>query len=117
MENTAVATTRKITPLGDRVLVRPAEAPEMKGGLYMPEVARERPQEGVVVAVGDEARWDDVLDRPRIPIGASVLYGKYVGTEVEQDGEALLLLRESDVLAVISEAAPDPTDDLTGQLI
>ena len=99
----ATATDIKVKPLADRVVVRPLEEAEsMRGGLYIPDTAKEKPQQGEVVAVGpgklseEEKRID--MD---LKVGDKVLYGKYSGTEVTIEGEALLILRESDVLAVV----------------
>ncbi len=93
----------KIKPLADRVVVVPLEeAEQMRGGLYIPDTAKEKPQSGEVVAVG-AGKWSDegVRIEPDVEVGQTVLYGKYSGTEVTVDGEELLILRESDILAVI----------------
>ena len=93
----------QIQPLADRVVVKPLEETEqMKGGLYIPDTAKEKPQQGEVVAVGpgrvnDEGRRIE----PELKSGDRVLYGKYSGTEVTVGDEEYLILRESDVLAVI----------------
>ena len=97
----AVAT--KIAPLADRVVIKPLEETEtMRGGLYIPDTAKEKPQQGEIVAAGPGR----VEDGKRIPlevkVGDKVLYGKYSGTEVTIEGDQVLILRESDVLAVIS---------------
>jgi chaperonin GroES len=99
----AVAT--KIAPLADRVVIKSLEEAEtMRGGLYIPDTAKEKPQQGEIVAVGP-GKFDEKGGQ-RIPmdvkLGDKVLYGKYSGTEVTVDGEQLLILRESDVLAVIN---------------
>ncbi len=101
----ATASATKIRPLADRVVVKPLEETEqMRGGLYIPDTAKEKPQQGEVVAVG-EGRLTD--EGKRIPLdvkaGDRVLYGKYSGTEVNLDNEQYLILRESDVLAVIKD--------------
>lgn len=93
----------KIQPLADRVVVQPLEEEEqMRGGLYIPDTAKEKPQQGKIVAVGPGKLSDDgtrlELD---VKVGDKVLYGKYSGTDVTLDGEELLILRESDVLAVL----------------
>ena len=90
-----------LQPLEDRIVVRPAEAEETThSGLVIPDTAKEKPQKGKVLAVGD-GKLDD--DGKRIPLdvseGDEVLYSKYGGTEIKVDGEDLLVLRESDVLA------------------
>lgn len=93
-----------LTPLHDRVLVRP-QAPEEKtaGGIIIPDTAKEKPQEGVVVAVGNGKITDDGKTLPlSIKEGDKVLYGKYGGTEISVDGEDMLIMRESDIYAIIS---------------
>ena len=96
------ATSSKVAPLADRVVVRPLEETEqMRGGLYIPDTAKEKPQQGEVVAVGP-GRFDEGKRVPmEVKVGDKILYGKYSGTEVTIDGENYLILRESDVLAVI----------------
>ncbi len=92
----------KVSPLADRVVVKALEeAEQMRGGLYIPDTAKEKPQQGEIVAVGP-GRFDDGKRVPmEVKVGDKVLYGKYSGTEVTVDNEQLLILRESDVLAVI----------------
>jgi chaperonin GroES len=100
---TKTKATTKIQPLSDRVVVRPLEdAEQMRGGLYIPDTAKEKPQQGEIIAVGP-GRLSDQGERlvPDIKAGDKVLYGKYSGTEVTVDGESLLILREADVLAVL----------------
>ena len=99
----ATKTSVKVNPLADRVVVRALEeAEQMRGGLYIPDTAKEKPQQGEIVAVGP-GRFDEGKRVPMdLKVGDKVLYGKYSGTEVTIDGEQLLILRESDVLAVIS---------------
>ena len=92
-----------VKPLADRVVVRALEETEqMRGGLYIPDTAKEKPQQGEVVAVGP-GKFDEKGNRVPMDVkaGDKVLYGKYSGTEVTVAGEQLLILRESDVLAVI----------------
>jgi len=93
----------KIKPLGDRVLIKPCEEKEKtKGGIVLPDTAKERPQEGEIVAVGEGRRTDDGKTIPlSLKVGDKVLYGKYSGTEITVDGEEYLIMREEDVLAVI----------------
>jgi chaperonin GroES len=92
----------KISPLADRVVVRPLEETEqMRGGLYIPDTAKEKPQQGEIVAVGPGRYEKDVRIPMELKVGNKVLYGKYSGTEVTVDGEQYLILRESDVLAVL----------------
>jgi chaperonin GroES len=95
----------KLKPLGDRLIVRVVEEEETTAsGIVLPDTAKEKPQRGKVVAVGD-GKWDDEGDK-RIPLdvgeGDEVLYSKYGGTEIEVEGEDLLVLRESDVLAKVT---------------
>ena len=93
----------KLKPLGDRLLVQPVEEEETTAsGIVLPDTAKEKPQKGKVLAVG-EGKFDE--DGKRIPLdvaeGDEVLYSKYGGTEITVDGEDLLVLRESDVLAKV----------------
>ena len=92
----------KLKPLGDRLIVKPIEEEETTAsGIVLPDTAKEKPQKGQVVAVGD-GKWDEDGEK-RIPLdvaeGDEVLYSKYGGTEVTVEGDELLVLRESDVLA------------------
>jgi chaperonin GroES len=93
----------KIEPLADRVLVKPMEAEEKtKGGIVLPDTAKEKPQQGEVVAVGKGKTLDNGEVKPlEVKVGDKVLYGKYAGTEVTIDGEEYLIIREDDILAVI----------------
>ena len=92
----------KITPLSDRVVVKASEDTEqMRGGLYIPDTAKEKPQQGEVMAVGPGKFEDGKRVDMELKVGDKVLYGKYSGTEVTVDGETYLILRESDVLAVV----------------
>ena len=95
-------TATKISPLADRVVVKASEeAEQMRGGLYIPDTAKEKPQQGEIVAVGP-GRYEEGKRVPMdLKVGDKVLYGKYSGTEVTIDGEAVLILRETDVLAVV----------------
>jgi chaperonin GroES len=99
---TKSAASTKVSPLADRVVVKALEETEqMRGGLYIPDTAKEKPQQGEIVAVGP-GRFDEGKRVPMdVKVGDKVLYGKYSGTEVTIDGEQLLILRETDVLAVI----------------
>lgn len=94
----------KIQPLADRVVVKPLEESEqMRGGLYIPDTAKEKPQQGEIVAVGPGKVSDGgARVAPEVAVGNVVLYGKYSGTEVTVEGEQYLILRESDVLAVLN---------------
>jgi chaperonin GroES len=95
--------TMKIQPLGDRVLVQALEAKEMsKSGIIIPDTAKERPSEGKVIAVGlGRLTEDGERVKPEVSKGDTVLYGKYSGTEVTVDGKEYMILRESDVLAIL----------------
>ena len=87
-----------IKPLADRVLVKPAAAEEKSvGGIIIPDTAKEKPLKGEVIAVGNGTKDEDMIVKPK----DQVLYGKYAGTEVELDGEVFLIMRQSDVLAII----------------
>ncbi len=86
-----------IKPLADRVLVLPAQAEEKVGGIIIPDTAKEKPQRGKVVAVGNGTKDEEMI----LKVGDEVLYGKYAGTELENEGEKYLMMRQSDVLAVV----------------
>ena len=93
----------KIKPLADRILVKPIDEPERKkGGIIIPDTAKEKPQEGEVIAIGT-GRLTDAGDRisPEVKKGDKVLFGKYSGTEINVDEENYLIMRESDVLAIV----------------
>src|SRR6476660_8853169 len=93
----------KVAPLSDRVVVRALdEAEQMRGGLYIPDTAKEKPQQGEIIAAGPGRFEKDKRVPMDVKVGDKVLYGKYSGTEVTIDNEPLLILRESDVLAVLS---------------
>ena len=93
----------KIKPMADRVVIEPLEeTKEMRGGLYIPDTAKEKPMQGTVVAVGPGRRTDQgELIEVELKKGDRILYGKYSGTEVTVDGNEYLIVRESDVLAVL----------------
>jgi chaperonin GroES len=87
-----------IKPLADRVLVKPAAAEEKTvGGIIIPDSAKEKPLKGEVIAVGNGTKDEEMV----LKTGDKVLYGKYAGTEIELDGEQFLIMRQSDVLAII----------------
>ncbi len=86
-----------IKPLADRVLISPALAEEKIGGIIIPDTAKEKPLRGKVVATGKGTKDEEMI----LKEGDEVLYGKYAGTELELDGEKFLMMRQSDVLAVI----------------
>ena len=92
------------TPLHDRVVVRRIEGEEKtKGGLIIPDTAKEKPSEGEVIAVGEGARKDSgELIAMTVKAGDRILFGKWSGTEVKIDGEDLLIMKESDILGIIS---------------
>ncbi len=94
-----------IQPLQDRVLVKPLEAGEMKkGGIIIPDTAKEKPQEGEIIAVGPGRTSDEGKLIPvNVKVGDKILYGKYSGTEVTVDGIEYLFMRESDILAVLKK--------------
>ncbi len=92
-----------LKPLGDRVVVEPIEQEEVTaGGIVLPETAKEKPQQGKVLAAGPGARDEDGkrIDMD-VKVGDKVLYAKYAGTEFKMDGKKLLILRESDLLAIL----------------
>jgi len=86
-----------IKPLADRVLVLPAQAEEKVGGIIIPDTAKEKPQHGKVVAAGQGTKDEAMI----LKEGDEVLYGKYAGTELEYEGVKYLIMRQSDVLAVV----------------
>lgn len=87
-----------IKPLADRVLVVPAPAEEKTiGGIIIPDTAKEKPLKGEVVAVGNGTKDEDMV----VKVGDTVLYGKYAGTELELDGNKYLIMRQSDILAIV----------------
>ena len=87
-----------IKPLADRVLIKPAPAEEKTvGGIIIPDSAKEKPLKGEIVAVGNGTKDEERVVKP----GDTVLYGKYAGTELELDGEKYLIMRQSDVLAIL----------------
>ena len=100
---TATAKRLKIRPLDDRVVVEPFEAEERtRGGIVLPDSAREKPQQGKVIATGPGKLLEKTGERGKmsLKVGDAVFYGKYTGTEIELDGDKYVILRESDVLAV-----------------
>ena len=93
----------KIKPLGDRVVVKPSPAEDKtKGGIILPDTAKEKPVVGEIVAVGPGRMSDEgKLIPPTVKVGDKVLYGKYSGTETTIDGKEFLIMRESDIFAVV----------------
>lgn len=88
-----------IKPLADRVLVVPAAAEEKVGGIIIPDTAKEKPLRGIIKAVGKGTKDEEMI----LKEGDEVLYGKYSGTEIELEGEKFLMMRQSDVLAIIEK--------------
>lgn len=88
-----------IRPLADRVLVLPAPAEEKVGGIIIPDTAKEKPQHGTIVAAGQGTKDEEMV----LKVGDEILYGKYSGTELEFEGTKYLIMRQSDVLAVVNK--------------
>ena len=88
-----------IKPLADRVLVLPAPAEEKVGGIIIPDTAKEKPQHGTIVAAGNGTKDEEMI----LKEGDEILYGKYSGTELEVEGTKYLIMRQSDVLAVVQK--------------
>ena len=93
----------KLKPLADRVVIKPSPAEEKtKGGIILPDTAKEKPVVGEVVAVGPgKVTEDGKKIAPEVKVGDKVLYGKYSGTEVTVEGEELLIMREADIFAIV----------------
>ena len=103
-------------PLHDRVVVRRLEGEEKtKGGIIIPDTAKEKPQEGEIVAVGPGARDEaGKLTPPDVKAGDRVLFGKWSGTEVKIDGEDLLIMKESDIMGVLEQSLAKKVKNLVG---
>lgn len=103
----ATATATKLRPLGDRVVIRPTPREEMtKSGIVLPDTAKEKPQEGTIIAAGPGRISDDGEREPMdVKQGDKVLYAKYAGTEFKVDGEELLIVSQKDILAIVEDAA------------
>jgi chaperonin GroES len=99
----ATAIKTKLRPLGDRVVVKPSEREEMtKSGIVLPDTAKEKPQEGTIIAAGPGKILDDgKRETMDVKTGDKVLYAKYAGTEFKIDGDDLLIVKQSDILAVV----------------
>jgi chaperonin GroES len=102
---TATKTATKLQPLGDRVVVKPTPREEMtKSGIVLPDTAKEKPQEGLILAVGPGAFDNDgkrvAMD---VRVGQKVLYGKYAGTEFKLDDDELLIVSQKDILAIVAD--------------
>lgn len=95
----------KIKPLQDRILIkRIAEEEKTKGGIIIPDAAKEKPQEGMVIAVGDGKTLENGTKAPMtVKVGNKILFGKYSGTEIKVDGEEHLILREDDILGIVED--------------
>ena len=100
---TATASTSKLRPLGDRVVVKPTPREEMtKSGIVLPDTAKEKPQEGSILAVGPGRTLDDgTRETMDVQVGQKVLYAKYAGTEFKVDEEELLIVSQKDILAIV----------------
>src|SRR5260221_8082022 len=100
---TATKTKFKVFPLADRVAIRPMEETEtMKGGLYIPDTAKEKPIQGEIIAVGPGRREKGETVPMGVKVGDRVVYGKYSGTQVELDGEEIILIKEADATAKLA---------------
>ncbi|HYL40190.1 MAG TPA: co-chaperone GroES [Candidatus Binatus sp.] len=99
----ATKTASKLQPLGDRVVVKPTPREEMtKSGIVLPDTAKEKPQEGRILAAGPGRILDDGKREPMdVKVGQKVLYGKYAGTEFKVDDEDLLIVSQKDILAIV----------------
>jgi len=101
----ATATSSKLRPLGDRVVIKPTPREEMtKSGIVLPDTAKEKPQEGEILAVGPGKTLDDgSRETMDVSVGQKVLYAKYAGTEFKVDGEELLIISQKDILAIVED--------------
>ena len=102
---TATASKTKLRPLGDRVVIEPTPREEMtKSGLVLPDTAKEKPQEGTIIAAGPGKILEDgKREAIDVKVGDKVLYAKYAGTEFKVDGEELLIVSQKDILAVVAD--------------
>ncbi len=100
---TATASSKKLKPLGDRVVIKPSAREEVtKSGILLPDTAKEKPQEGTIIAAGPGKIGDDGKREPMdVKAGDVVLYSKYAGTEFKVDGEDLLVISSKDLLAIV----------------
>jgi chaperonin GroES len=100
---TATATSKRLRPLGDRVVIKPIAREDMtKSGIVLPDTAKEKPQEGAILAVGPGKTLDDgTREKMDVKKGDRVLYSKYAGTEFKVDGEELLIVSQKDILAIV----------------
>ena len=102
----ATATATKLRPLGDRVVIQPTPREEMtKSGIVLPDTAKEKPQEGKIIAAGPGRLTDEGKREPMdVKEGDTVLYAKYAGTEFKVEGDELLIVRQKDILAIVENA-------------
>jgi len=102
---TATASATKLRPLGDRVVIKPTPREEMtKSGIVLPDTAKEKPQEGTILAVGPGRFLEDgKREQMDVKEGQKVLYAKYAGTEFKVDGEELLIVSQKDILAIVED--------------
>ena len=101
----ATATATKLRPLGDRVVIQPTPREEMtKSGIVLPDTAKEKPQEGEILAVGPGKTLDDgKRETMDVSVGQKVLYAKYAGTEFKVEGDDLLIVSQKDILAIVKD--------------
>ena len=101
----ATATATKLKPLGDRVVIKPTPREEMtKSGIVLPDTAKEKPQEGTILAAGPGRIGDDGKREPMdVQVGDKVLYAKYAGTEFKIDGDEYLIVSQKDILAIVAD--------------
>ena len=101
----ATASSTKLRPLGDRVVIKPTPREEMtKSGIVLPDTAKEKPQEGEILAVGPGKTLDDgKREAMDVKVGQKVLYGKYAGTEFKLDDDELLIVSQKDILAIVED--------------
>jgi chaperonin GroES len=102
---TATATSKKLKPLGDRVVIKPTPREDItKSGIVLPDTAKEKPQEGSILAAGPGKTLEDGKREPMdVKVGDRVLYAKYAGTEFKVDGEDLLIVSQKDILAIVED--------------
>ena len=102
---TAKKSETKLQPLGDRVVIKPMAREEMtKSGIVLPDTAKEKPQEGLILAAGPGRILDDGKREPMdVKVGQKVLYGKYAGTEFKVEGDELLIVSQKDILAIVED--------------
>jgi chaperonin GroES len=102
---TATATSKKLRPLGDRVVIQPVAREEMtKSGIVLPDTAKEKPQEGTIIATGPGKILEDgTREKMDVKDGDRVLYSKYAGTEFKVEGDELLIVSQKDILAIVED--------------